>query len=277
MMNSVEERVVNLLKAPGSRKKSDLILVIFPPNIEENPSNLDHDLIRNVISRLSLQYLLDSILQCDDIDLHCVHRRFFRLVVFMPEIAITLNKSEAFWSRLNKLSQGPEPLGALTRCFWVATAQYLLRHITNQTSGNLLNSRLLEIVYSKTDIVTPIAPHLPWTLIAILVSRVDIDPFLPKLKALGVDSGWGIIPPGTRPLSILFGELFAHPERAKDIFKSRKIKFKLAKKCCHTCGKKDTKRELKMCGRCRSIFYCNRVCAKKDWKRHKKECKKIKI
>ena len=44
---------------------------------------------------------------------------------------------------------------------------------------------------------------------------------------------------------------------------------------CANCGAEDKKRNLKMCGRCKSVFYCNRKCSKAHWKKHKKSCKKL--
>ena len=39
---------------------------------------------------------------------------------------------------------------------------------------------------------------------------------------------------------------------------------------CASCGKAETKMK---CGRCRSVYYCNRLCQKADYKRHKSICR----
>eukprot|EP00956_Cyclotella_meneghiniana_P021794 scaffold40235_cov49-Cyclotella_meneghiniana.AAC.1 len=42
--------------------------------------------------------------------------------------------------------------------------------------------------------------------------------------------------------------------------------------CCAACGNADT--DLKACGSCRSVKYCNVDCQKANWQAHKKACKK---
>jgi hypothetical protein len=39
---------------------------------------------------------------------------------------------------------------------------------------------------------------------------------------------------------------------------------------CRNCGKSG---QLRQCGNCKQVKYCNRNCQKEDWKEHKKNCK----
>jgi hypothetical protein len=41
-------------------------------------------------------------------------------------------------------------------------------------------------------------------------------------------------------------------------------------KCCSYCKKSDTK--LKVCSRCKAVYYCSKECQKASWLNHKKEC-----
>ena len=42
-------------------------------------------------------------------------------------------------------------------------------------------------------------------------------------------------------------------------------------KSCNNCGKMEN---LKLCSRCRSVFYCSVDCQRSHWKQHKKTCNK---
>jgi hypothetical protein len=41
---------------------------------------------------------------------------------------------------------------------------------------------------------------------------------------------------------------------------------------CNTCNKLSRCGDYKMCGRCKTIAYCDKNCAQLDWKEHKKFC-----
>ena len=41
---------------------------------------------------------------------------------------------------------------------------------------------------------------------------------------------------------------------------------------CRTCGKEGT--NLRRCGKCKNVSYCDETCQQLDWKNHKKECRK---
>jgi hypothetical protein len=50
------------------------------------------------------------------------------------------------------------------------------------------------------------------------------------------------------------------------------IKYDTRSRSCQKCGKTDN---IKMCGRCRNVFYCSVKCQRSDWKNHKINCKKL--
>ncbi len=43
----------------------------------------------------------------------------------------------------------------------------------------------------------------------------------------------------------------------------------IQKKICISCAKEEPR---SLCGRCKSIRYCDRTCQTRDWERHKKSC-----
>lgn len=48
-------------------------------------------------------------------------------------------------------------------------------------------------------------------------------------------------------------------------------KIKIIKKC-DICN---SEKNLKLCSRCKTIYYCSQECQKKGWEKHKLQCKKI--
>jgi uncharacterized paraquat-inducible protein A len=43
-------------------------------------------------------------------------------------------------------------------------------------------------------------------------------------------------------------------------------------KLCATCHKTEPEVSLKMCARCKKVFYCCRKCQTEDWPNHRKTC-----
>lgn len=77
--------------------------------------------------------------------------------------------------------------------------------------------------------------------------------------------------------SILF---FRHNEgngcHLNDYYLSRKVMQETNDKDpineCDNCGKKEGDSELKLCSRCKKVYYCSRECQKKAYRVHKRYC-----
>lgn len=269
-------------------------------NIDENKFKLlndflvsnanDHDdTLRSVIEKLTIQGIIEGAI--GDNPRHALpYCCFIAASMHLPELAKRISQSFQFWKRLTSVLPGTN----------IAVAFLITRHACERVKSkylkNLIKSGILQELLLIREDSNLFEDHFDEIVAALLFQFRGNDEIFATFRKCGILRKTHLL---QNPMTALMvsdqdaakqfygsqaeGSSYRDWVGMNDIFGENVLggnlgwqeepKAKPLK--CANCGAEDEGKNLKMCGRCKSVFYCNRKCSKAHWKKHKKSCKQF--
>jgi len=252
--------------------------------------------IRKVVSILSLESLIETICKPANYSLarHSspdgprVFVANLHLLLYLcqiPEFSSVLVKRVGFWNlvllRFEYMGTYGSSLDLDVARLWIAICGHLLVSIKKSHKSYIVKSRVVRsaiVVLSQASIIANeevMSMHFT-ALIGSSITLFGLEGVMDFFEKNWVIENKHFLPRDIRSM-VENPEFYIRFVESDDYLSVNRsfLKQSLPKIQCNACGKMESERKHKKCGRCESVFYCNESCQKAHWKKHKKCCKKL--